>query len=65
MSDTATVGVAGIASVGRGNGNGMKFNLPKTLSNPTVWGWLLYAAAWAWLLGLFAMMGGYKGDVAS
>lgn len=59
-----TVGVAGIASVGRGT-NGKKFNIPGALSSPVVWGWIIYGLCWAWLFGLFAVMGGYKGDVAS
>lgn len=60
-----SVGVAGIASVGRGNGNGTKFNIPGALSSPVVWGWILYGLSWAWLIGLFISLGGYKGDVAS
>ena len=58
-------GVAAIASVGTGNGNGKGLSLPGALSHSYVWSWILFALSVAWLLGMFAMFGGYKGDVAS
>lgn len=65
MDVTVGAGAAGIAGVGRGSGNGTRFNIPGMLQSPVVWGWIIYGLCWAWLIGLFAAMGGYKGDVAS
>lgn len=58
-------GIAGIASVGRDNGDGSGMNLPALMQSATFWGWVIFLLSVAWLIGLFAVFGGYKGDVAS
>lgn len=56
-------GIAGIGSIGFGNGKAP--NLPKMLHSAQFWSWVFFFASLAWLFGLFAAFGGYKGDVAS
>lgn len=57
-------GMAAIGSLSFGNGNG-KFNIPALFQSAHFWSWFFFFASIAWLLGLFAAFGGYKGDVAS
>jgi len=57
-------GVAAIGGIGLGKGvKGL--NIPKALKEGHVWTWIIFFACLAWLFGLFAAFGGYKGDVAS
>lgn len=58
-------GVAAIGSVGLGRNAAGKFNIPGALQSGHVWSWIIFVACLAWLFGLFAAFGGYKGDVAS
>jgi len=53
-------GIAAIGGVGLG-----KINIPGALQSGHVWSWILFFVCLAWLFGMFAAFGGYKGDVAS
>jgi hypothetical protein len=55
-------GVAAIGGVNFGKNN---VNLPDALKSSHVWSWIIFVLCIAWLVGLFAAFGGYKGDVAS
>ena len=67
MKDASAFNLGGgIAAIGGiGLGKGPKFNLPGALQSGHVWSWILFFLSLAWLFGLFAAFGGYKGDVAS
>jgi hypothetical protein len=52
----------GIAGIG---GTVRTVDFKAAIRNPSFWTWATFAACVAWLLGLFAAFGGYKGDVAS
>lgn len=56
-------GIAGIGGLNFRNGSGV--NIPDALRSAHVWSWIIFFLCLAWLFGLFAAFGGYKGDVAS
>jgi hypothetical protein len=56
-------GVAAIGGIGLGKGG--KVNIPAMLKEGYFWSWIIFFACLAWLFGMFAAFGGYKGDVAS
>jgi hypothetical protein len=63
MDNVLNVG-GGIAAIG-GIGLGKGVKLGSALKSGHVWSWIIFFACLAWLFGLFAAFGGYKGDVAS
>ena len=68
MSVNVGVGVAGIAGVGtgaKGSRSQIGSSIGKALGSAYVWAWIIFVLCVAWLLGLFVIFGGYRGDVAS